>query len=95
MFATPIGLPLDGSMVSHALHRHLCRAGPRHQRFHDLRHACASLLLAEGVNPRVVMDILGHSQVSLTLNTYSHVIPSLGGGRPPSRRGLISRTVVI
>jgi integrase len=48
-------------MVSHALHRHLCRAGPRHQRFHDLRHACASLLLAEGVNPRVVMDILGHS----------------------------------
>jgi integrase len=65
-------------MVTHALHRHLRRAGLRHQRFHDLRHACASLLLAEGVNPRVVMEILGHSQVSLTLNTYSHVIPSLG-----------------
>jgi len=78
VFATPIGLPLDGSMVTHALHRHLRRAGLRHQRFHDLRHACASLLLAEGVNPRVVMEILGHSQVSLTLNTYSHVIPSLG-----------------
>jgi integrase len=78
VFATPIGLPLDGSMVTHALHRHLRRAGLRRQRFHDLRHACASLLLAEGVNPRVVMEILGHSQVSLTLNTYSHVIPSLG-----------------
>jgi site-specific recombinase XerD len=33
--------------------------------------------LAQGVNPRVVMEILGHSQISLTLNTYSHVIPSL------------------
>ncbi len=78
VFATPVGLPRDGSMVTHALHRHLRRVGLRHQRFHDLRHACASLLLAEGVNPRVVMEILGHSQVSLTLNTYSHVIPSRG-----------------
>jgi len=98
VFATPIGLPLDGSLVTHALHRQLRRAGLRHQRFHDLRHACASLLLAEGVNPRVVREILGHSQVSLTLNTYSHVIPSLGrdaadragpghlAGRGPARR---------
>ena len=78
VFTTQIGLPLDGSMVTHTLHRHLRSAGLRHQRFHDLRHACASLLLAEGINPRVVMEILGHSQVSLTLNTYSHVIPSLG-----------------
>ena len=46
-------------------------------RIHDLRHSCATLLLAKGVNPRVVMDALGHSQVSLTLNTYSHVLPSL------------------
>jgi integrase len=47
------------------------------QRFHDLRHAAASLLLAPGVNPRVVMEILGHSQISPTLNTYSHVMPEL------------------
>lgn len=46
-------------------------------RFHDLRHTCASLLLVQGVHPRVVMDILGHSQISLTMDTYSHVIPSL------------------
>jgi integrase len=44
---------------------------------HDLRHSCATLLLAQGVNPRVVMKTLGHSQVSLTLNTYSHVLPAL------------------
>jgi integrase len=46
-------------------------------RIHDLRHSCATLLLAQGVNPRAVMETLGHSQVSLTLNTYSHVLPSL------------------
>jgi integrase len=47
-------------------------------RIHDLRHPCASLLLAQGVHPRVVMETLGHSQISLTLDTYSHVLPALG-----------------
>jgi integrase len=46
-------------------------------RFHDARHTCATLLLAQGVQPRVVMETLGHSQISLTLNTYAHVIPEL------------------
>jgi integrase len=46
-------------------------------RFHDLRHGTASLLLAQGVNPRVVQEWLGHSQITLTLGTYSHVIPAL------------------
>jgi integrase len=44
-------------------------------RLHDLRHTAASLLLSEGVAARVVMEILGHSQISVTLNTYSHVAP--------------------
>jgi integrase len=46
-------------------------------RFNDLRHACASLLLDQGVHPRVVMETLGHSQISPTMNTYSHVLPAL------------------
>ncbi len=46
-------------------------------RFHDLRHACASLLLAQGVHPRVVMETLGHSAIAVTMNVYSHVIPQL------------------
>ena len=46
-------------------------------RLHDLRHTTATLLLTQGVHPRVVMETLGHSQVSLTLDTYSHVLPSL------------------
>ena len=41
--------------------------------FHSLRHSCASFLLAQGVPARVVMEILGHSDIRLTLNTYSHV----------------------
>jgi len=46
-------------------------------RIHDLRHSCATLMLAQGVGPRVVMETLGHSQISLTLNTYSHVLPAM------------------
>jgi integrase len=46
----------------------------RHVRLHDLRHTAASLMLAQGVSARVVMEILGHSQISVTMNTYSHVM---------------------
>jgi integrase len=46
-------------------------------RFHDLRHTYASLALAAGVQPKVVSDRLGHSTVSLTMNTYSHAIPGV------------------
>lgn len=46
-------------------------------RFHDLRHSAATLLLAQGIPARVVMDILGHSQINLTLGTYSHVLPHM------------------
>jgi integrase len=46
-------------------------------RFHDLRHTSATLLLAQGVHPKVVQERLGHSQISLTLDTYSHVLPGL------------------
>lgn len=77
VFRTTLGTPLDAISVTRRFQRILRRAGLPHQRFHDLRHACASLLLAQGVPARVVMETLGHSQISLTLNTYSHVVPSL------------------
>jgi integrase len=77
VFVSSIGTPLDGPRVTRRFQKILDDAGLPRQRFHDLRHAAASLLLVQGVNPRVVMEILGHSQISLTLNTYSHVIPSL------------------
>ena len=46
-------------------------------RFHDLRHTCATLLLAQGVPLRVVMETLGHSQMSTTADIYAHVLPVL------------------
>jgi integrase len=77
VFATRLGRPLMQRNVIRSFRRMLMRAGLTHRRFYDLRHACASLLLVQGVHPRVVMEILGHSQISLTMNTYSHVIPTL------------------
>jgi len=46
-------------------------------RFHDLRHSAATLLLTMGVHPKVVQELLGHSQISMTLDIYSHVLPSM------------------
>jgi integrase len=77
VFAGPNGKPLDGTAVTKQFHRHLDHAGLPQRRFHDLRHSCATLLLAQGVSPRVVMDVLGHSQIGLTMNTYAHVVPEL------------------
>jgi len=77
LFALEDGSPLSRSSVTHRFQRVLADAGiPRH-RFHDLRHTCATLLLAQGVALRVVMETLGHSQMSTTADIYSHVLPVL------------------
>lgn len=78
VFCSATGTPLDGPNVNKRFQRLIADLGLPRQRFHDLRHACASLLLVQGVAPRVVMETLGHSQISLTMNTYSHVMPALG-----------------
>ncbi len=46
-------------------------------RFHDLRHTSATLLLSQGVHPKIVQERLGHSQISVTMDTYSHVLPTM------------------
>ena len=53
------------------------RAGLPTIRFHDLRHTCATLLLAKNVNPKVVSEMLGHASVAITLDTYSHMLPNM------------------
>jgi integrase len=55
----------------------LRRAGLPDVRFHDLRHTCATLLLTKGVHPKTVSEMLGHSSIAITLDTYSHVIPGM------------------
>ena len=47
-------------------------------RFHDLRHTCATLLLGRGVHPKLVQELLGHATIAMTLDTYSHYMPSMG-----------------
>ncbi|MDF3017979.1 MAG: integrase family protein [Thermomicrobiales bacterium] len=76
-FASTIGTPLEPSNVIGRLHKLLADADLPRQRFHDLRHCAASLLLAGGVTPRTIMGSLGHSQISLTMNTYAHLSPAL------------------
>ena len=76
VFTTATGRPVDATRISKDFHRHLDRAGLAQRRFHDLRHSCATLLLVQGVSPRVVMEVLGHSQISLTMNTYTTYCPS-------------------
>lgn len=51
-------------------------------RFHDLRHYAATLLLSDGVHPKIVQELLGHSNIAITLDTYSHILPTLHGGVP-------------
>jgi integrase len=57
----------------------LRRAGLPTIRLHDLRHTCATILLMERKHPKYVQEFLGHANISITVDTYSHVIPGLGG----------------
>ena len=77
VFLTERGRPLNGPTVTRRLQRLLVQAGLPKKRFHDLRHSAASFMLAEGVPMRVITEILGHSDASLTANVYAHVAPEL------------------
>ncbi|HEX6349873.1 MAG TPA: tyrosine-type recombinase/integrase [Candidatus Dormibacteraeota bacterium] len=77
VFTTRRGTPLEPRNATRGFKRLLRRARLPNIRFHDLRHSFATLLLIQGASPRVVMEMLGHSQIALTMNTYSHVIPAM------------------
>ena len=79
VFASETGEPLDRRYLT------LCQFKPLFKRaklsektrFHNLRHTCATLLLTKNVNPKVVSEMLGHSNIAITLDTYSHVLPNM------------------
>jgi integrase len=77
IFSNRSGGPTQARRVIEQFHNALKEAGLRQVRFHDLRHSCATLLLVQGVSPRVVMEVLGHSEIAVTMNAYSHVVPEL------------------
>ncbi|MGW2789511.1 tyrosine-type recombinase/integrase [Streptomyces sp. NPDC001251] len=74
VFTTRTGRPVEPRNVHRSFVRVSAAAGLRVVRLHDARHGCATLLTAAGVAPRVVMEILGHSQISLTMDVYTHVV---------------------
>lgn len=81
VFPSEIGTHMEPGNVNRRSFRHILAKEelkdlPR-IRPHDLRHTAATLLLAAGVHPKIVQEQLGHSQISVTLDTYSHVLPSM------------------
>lgn len=78
VFCTSVGTHLNPTKdVLDVLKSLLEEAGLPHIRFHDLRHSCATMLLGKKVHPKIVQEILGHSQISMTMDIYSHVLPTM------------------
>ena len=77
LFTGEMREPIDPRRLHDQFRALLKRAGVRQVRFHDLRHGAATYLLAGGVPMKVVQEILGHAQMSMTSDLYSHVLPEL------------------
>ena len=78
VFTKESGSPLTPTTVSYHFHGLLRNAVLPRMRIHDLRHGAASLMAAMGIPPRVAMELLGHSQISTTMNIYSHIASEYG-----------------
>lgn len=73
--AARTGGPLNGNVLIYAFKEALERAGIAPIRFHDLRHSCASFLIAQGVHAKVISGLLGHTNISITMDLYGHLLP--------------------
>jgi integrase len=79
VFCTSLGTPINPNWVLERFKKLLQKAALSHMRFHDLRHSAATLLLSLGVHPKIVQELLGHNRIQETMDTYSHVLPTLQG----------------
>ncbi|GER86527.1 site-specific integrase [Dictyobacter vulcani] len=78
IFCNQIGRPIEvGNIIRRSFKPLLKKAGVPEIRFHDLRHSTATLLLSMNIHPKIVQEMLGHSSIHHTMDTYSHVLPSL------------------
>ena len=77
VFASSVGTPIEPRNVNRRWDELRARAGLDWLRLHDLRHGCATFLLAQGVPARTIMEVLGHGEIGVTMNTYAHVLPQL------------------
>jgi integrase len=81
VFPSSVGTPKSQRNLNREFKNAAKRAGlPDHFKLYDLRHTCATLLLARNVHPKYVQELLGHASIAQTLDTYSHVIPGMDGG---------------
>lgn len=81
VFPSEVGTPMNRHNLGRIFKKHLRRAGLTPTfRLYDLRHTCATLLLSRNVHPKYVQELLGHASITLTLDTYSHVIEGMDGG---------------
>jgi len=78
VFTNGTGRPIEPIILHRDYKALLQKAGlPTTLRFHDLRHSTATLLMAQGVHPRAIMELLGHSSITVTMNVYGHVLPAM------------------
>ena len=77
VFCTKLGKHLTPNYVVTTFKSLLKKAGLPDIRFHDLRHTAATTLLALGVNPKIVQEMLGHTEISMMMDIYSHVLPTM------------------
>jgi integrase len=77
VFASSVGTPIEPRNVNRRWDELRAKAGLDWLRLHDLRHGCATFLLAQGVPARAIMEVLGHGEIGVTMNTYAHVLPQL------------------
>jgi len=77
VFSQLDGKPLLPSTVTHAWIKLVRRTGLEGVRLHDARHSHASLMLKQGTHPKIVSERLGHANIGITLDTYSHILPGL------------------
>jgi integrase len=81
VFPSRAGTPMDAdNLVQRSFGPLLKRAGLPRVRFNDLRHTFATVLLVGGTHPKVVQEMLGHANISQTMDTYSHVLPDMQDG---------------
>jgi integrase len=79
VFTTEVGTLINPTNLrKRSFVKLLERAGLPHIRFHDLRHTAATLLFKQGQHPKLVQELLGHANIAITLDIYSHVIPGMG-----------------
>lgn len=77
VFSQIDGSPIDPNSITKSFRKLVKSIGINGIRFHDLRHTHASLMLQQGIHPKIVSERLGHSSINITLDTYSHVLPGL------------------